>query len=55
MSTEIVKEHENSEKITISMLQAEFLTFKNFLMRVIFNINEKIFGNILELRKTKGN
>ena len=29
-STQNVKEHESSGKITISMLQAELLTFKNF-------------------------
>ena len=34
-STQNIKEHESSEKITISMLQAEFLTFKNFVMREI--------------------
>ena len=51
-STQNVKEHESSEEITISMLQAEFLTFKNFVMGEI-SMNESISGIFLNFRKTK--
>ena len=55
-STQNVKEHESSEKVTITMLQAEFLTFKNFAMGGISNKNEKIsriFLNSGKQKKTK--
>ena len=41
-SIQNIKEHESSENITISMLQTEFLTFKNFVMEEISSMNEKI-------------
>ena len=52
-STQNIKEYESSENITISMLQAEFLTFKNFVMGVISNMNEKISGIFLNSAKQK--
>ena len=41
------------EKITFSMLQAEFLTFKKFFMGEISNKNEKISGIFLDSGKQK--
>ena len=53
MSTQNLKEHESSDKIAISTLQADFLTFKNFVMGEISNMNEKTPGIFLNLRKQK--
>ena len=52
-STQNVKEHESSGKITISMLQAELLIFKNFVMGETANMNEKISGIFLNSGKQK--
>ena len=50
-STQNVKGHQSSEKITISKLQAEFLTFKNFVMEEISTVNRKISGAYLNSGK----
>ena len=50
-STQNVKGHQSSEKITISKLQAEFLTFKNFVMEEISTENRKISGAYLNSGK----
>ena len=52
-STQNIKEHESSEKITISMLQTDFLTFKNFVMEEISSMNEKISWIFLNSGKQK--
>ena len=46
-------EHESSEKITISMFQTEFLTFINFVIGEISNMNEEISGIFLNSLKQK--
>ena len=52
-STQGLKEHENSEKITINILQAEILICKNFVMGEISDINGKILGIFLNSGKQK--
>ena len=52
-SIQNIREHESSEKITISMLQAEFLTFKDFVMGESSNMNTKISGIFLNSGKQK--
>ena len=52
-STQDLKEHENSEKITINILQAEILICKNFVMGEISDINGKILGIFLNSGKQK--
>ena len=52
-SIQDLKEHENSGKITINILQAEILICKNFVMGEISDINGKILGVFLNSGKQK--